>query len=139
MNSKRYYLVWLAGALAACSPQTSPGPAPLGEYTAAATVCAGGSTIEGMDVSYYQGSINWGSVYGSGRRFSIIRVSDGTGFLDPNFATYWSGARSVGIVHGTYQFFRPGQSATAQADLVVSQLHSVGFGSGDIAPVLDVE
>ncbi|HEX2568768.1 MAG TPA: GH25 family lysozyme [Polyangia bacterium] len=135
----RYFLVWLAGALAACGPAAPLDPSTLGEHTAAATVCAGGSTIEGIDVSYYQGTITWSSVYGSGRRFAIVRVSDGTGFQDPNFATYWSGARGVGIVRGAYQFFRPGQSATAQADLMISKLNSVGFGSGDIAPVLDVE
>ena len=110
-----------------------------GEFSAEATICPGSNKVYGIDVSYYQGTINWAAVKAAGKQFAIIRVSDGTGFLDPKFATNWKNAKAAGLTVGAYQFFRPSQDATAQADLMVSQLNAVGFGAGDIPPVIDVE
>jgi lysozyme len=101
------------------------------------TVCAGGSTVEGVDVSEFQGSIDWNAVHGSGRGFAIARVSDGTGHSDPTFAANWAGIKAAGMVRGVYQFFRGSESGTAQADLLVSAIGSLG--AGDLPPVADVE
>ena len=66
-------------------------------------------------------------VAGQSRRqdFAIVRVSDGTGFMDPKFVTNWKAAKAAGLAVGAYQFFRPTQDATAQADLMVNQLNAV--------------
>ncbi|HYO52276.1 glycoside hydrolase family 25 protein [Archangium sp.] len=104
-----------------------------------ATVCAGSTVVRGIDVSYYQGTINWNSVKSAGKSFAIIRVSDGTGFQDPNFNTYWANAKAAGMTVGAYQFFRPTQDPIAQADLMVNKLNSAGFAATDIPPVIDVE
>ena len=64
-------------------------------HTEAATVCAAGAQVDGIDVSYYDGTIDWVQVYGAGKRFAIIRVSDGTGFIDPQFARNWTAARTA--------------------------------------------
>jgi lysozyme len=109
------------------------------QYNEQATVCPGGTKTDGIDVSYYQGTINWSQVKAAGKDFAIVRVSDGTGFMDPKFVTNWKGAKAAGLAVGAYQFFRPTQDATAQADLMVNQLNAVGFGAGDIPPVIDVE
>jgi GH25 family lysozyme M1 (1,4-beta-N-acetylmuramidase) len=103
-----------------------------------ARVCAQGATTRGIDVSYYQGNINWTSVKNSGVAFAFIRVSDGTGFRDPKFQTYWAGAKSAGIIRGAYQFFRPAQDVAAQADLLIDALGGV-YTPGDLPPVIDVE
>lgn len=110
-----------------------------GEFSEEATVCPGSTKTYGIDVSYYQGTINWASVRSAGKQFAIVRISDGTGFMDPKFATNWKGAKAAGLAVGSYQFFRPNQDVTAQANIVIKQLESVGFGAGDIPPVLDVE
>lgn len=109
------------------------------QYDEQATVCPGSSRVYGIDVSYYQGTINWTSVKNAGKQFAIVRVSDGTGFHDPKFASNWKGAKAAGLAVGAYQFFRPNQDINAQADLMVNELNAVGFGAGDIPPVLDVE
>jgi lysozyme len=111
----------------------------LGEFEAQATVCPGSTKIYGIDVSYWQGTINWSQVRAAGKQFAIVRVSDGIGFEDPKFTTNWKGAKAAGLVVGAYQFFRPAQDVNRQADLMVSKLQSVGFGAGDIPPVIDVE
>jgi lysozyme len=103
----------------------------------AVTVCPGANSQYGIDVSEYQGNINWSSVKAAGKSFAIIRVSDGTGHLDSYFSQNWSGAKSAGLIRGVYQFFEPGEDAVAQANLVLS--HMGAFGPGDLPPMIDVE
>ena len=50
---------------------------------------------EGIDVSEFQGTINWAAVKASGRSFAIARVSDGTGHPDPTFKTNWAGIKGL--------------------------------------------
>src|SRR5882672_8158960 len=59
-----------------------------------ARVCAAGATTKGVDVSYYNGKIDWTKVKAAGNEFAFIRISDGTGFHDPQFAANWAGAQS---------------------------------------------
>lgn len=105
--------------------------------TIAARVCAQGVTTPGIDVSYYQGVIDWARVKAGGTAFAFIRLSDGARFRDPKFASNWDGAKAAGVIRGAYQFFRPNQSVEAQAQLVVSAIGR--YQPGDLPPVLDVE
>lgn len=102
-----------------------------------ARVCAAGATTKGIDVSYHQPAIDWAQVKAAGNEFAFVRVSDGTGFRDPKFATYYAGAKAAGLIRGAYQFFRPNQNVVAQADLMIA---AVGTRApGDLPPVIDVE
>src|SRR5262249_5104026 len=87
-----------------------------------ATVCAGSSTLEGVDVSHWDGAIDWSKVAGSGRAFAIAKATEGTSFLDPQFHTNWTGMKSAGLVRGAYHFFRPADSGVAQADWFLSSV-----------------
>jgi lysozyme len=91
-----------------------------------------------MDVSYYEGTIDWTAAHASGIAFAFIRVSDGTAFHDPKFASYWSAAKAAGVIRGPYQFFRPTQNVMAQADLLISAIGGT-YTPGDLPPVIDVE
>jgi len=103
-----------------------------------ATVCGVGSTVKGIDVSYYQGTIDWNAVKNDGVAYAFIRVSDGEVFADPKFDSYWAGSRAAGIKHGAYQFFRPAQDPIAQADLLLSKIGNK-LAADDLPPVVDVE
>jgi len=103
----------------------------------AATVCAAGPTVHGMDVSYYETSVDWAAAHQAGIEFAFIRVSDGLQFLDPKFPAYWAGAKAAGVLRGTYQFFRPAQDPIAQADLLLDKMGPLE--PGDLPPVIDVE
>jgi GH25 family lysozyme M1 (1,4-beta-N-acetylmuramidase) len=104
------------------------------------TVAPGSTVVYGIDVSYYQGSPNWSSVKASGKKFAFIRFSDGTTYLDPNFSANWKAAVSAGLTVGAYQFFRPNQDATAQADLLANKLIAMGVTGRPFLPaVIDVE
>lgn len=104
---------------------------------ALAGTCANGPTVFGIDVSYFNESIDWARAKAAGVQYAFIRVSDGTGFRDPKFASYWAGARAQGILRGAYQFFRPSQNVIAQADLLVDTMGALN--DDDLPPVIDVE
>jgi lysozyme len=131
--------VLFAAAIAATACGSSPdgNAEKVGWTRQPVTVCAGGSTVEGVDVSEFQGSIDWNAVHGSGRDFAITRVSDGTGHPDPTFSANWSGIKAAGMVRGVYQFFRASEDPTAQADLLVNAIGALG--PADLPPVADVE
>lgn len=109
----------------------------LGEKELAVTYCAPGETIEGIDVSKWQGEIDWDAVAGDGIRFAFIRATHGTDILDEWFDTNWRRAREVGIARGAYQFFEGGQDPVEQADVFLSMVPALE--PGDLPPVIDVE
>lgn len=101
-----------------------------------APTCTGGPTTPGIDVSYHQDRIDWLKVRRAGVEFAFIRVSDGLTVDDPMFAANWSAARDALIVRGAYQYFRPEESATAQADRLLAAL---AHDRGELPPAIDVE
>jgi lysozyme len=103
----------------------------------ATTVCPGPNAVWGIDVSEWQGNIDWNKVKAAGKSFAIIRVSDGTGHLDPYFAANWKDAKAAGLIRGAYQFFEPGGDAVAQANLLLQ--HMGPLQPGDLPPMIDVE
>lgn len=109
----------------------------LGMLESAATVCGSGPTVKGIDVSYYQGDINWPAAAGDGVEFAFVRVSDGLHTLDTKFARNWQGTKANGILRGAYQFFRPTQDALAQANLLLDTMGPLA--ADDLPPVIDVE
>lgn len=100
--------------------------------------CASDSTVKGIDVSYYQGSINWNAVKNDGVKFAFIRVSDGTGFIDSKFSANWRGAKDAGVLRGAYQYFRADEDPIRQANLLIDKVGG-RLGPNDLPPVIDVE
>ena len=99
-------------------------------------VCGSGPTVEGIDVSSWQGHIDWNAVAHAGIRFAIVRIGDGT-YHDADFAANWSGARNAGLIRGAYLFFEPRTDAITQANIAIS---AVGhLGPNDLPVTLDVE
>jgi lysozyme len=106
----------------------------------AITVCPGPDVVQGVDVSSFNGAIDWSQVAASGRKFAIARTSDGLSFVDPLFDVNYQGIKAAGMVRGSYHFFEPSQDPVAQAQLVLSILSKYGpLGPGDLVPMLDVE
>jgi lysozyme len=101
-----------------------------------AVVCPGPNTVSGVDVSHYQGSINWAQVKASGRAFAVASVGDGT-YEDPDFAANWSGMKAAGLIRGAYQFFEPADDPTTQANILIGKVGLLG--DGDLPATLDVE
>jgi lysozyme len=93
--------------------------------------------IEGIDVSKWQGTVNWQRVRAAGKQFAFARVSDGTRVIDPCFDGNWAELGRLGFFRGVYQMFRASQDPQAQAELLVRKVGTLG--PGDLPPVLDLE
>jgi lysozyme len=94
------------------------------------------SAVHGIDVSHWQGTINWTSVKNSGVSFAFCKATEGTTYVDPTFATNYSQMKSKGIIRGAYHFGRPASAAVAQAQLFVN---TVKPKEGDLQLCLDLE
>jgi lysozyme len=92
---------------------------------------------QGVDVSTYQQNFDWTAREQEGIQFGIARVSNGTEIIDDYFDRNWREMKAHGILRGAYQYFRPGQDAGAQANLMVDKLGRLG--PGDLPAVIDVE
>ncbi|MCA9520708.1 MAG: hypothetical protein KC609_07040, partial [Myxococcales bacterium] len=119
--------------LVGCTTPTTP---PLEQIQREVAICPEGPTLKGIDVSKWQGTIDWDKVAADGVIYAFIRVSDGF-TLDGQFAFNWAEAKRVGVIRGVYQFFRPGKDAVDQANLLLDQMGPLG--DDDLPPVLDVE
>ena len=94
------------------------------------------SYLIGIDVSHYQGAVNWEQVRGAGCAFAFAKATESTSIVDPEFAANWSGMKAAGLVRGAYHFFRPEQNAITQASHF---LQTVQLEPGDLPPVIDIE
>jgi lysozyme len=99
--------------------------------------CAAGSTVKGVDVSHFDGTVDWAAARRDGIGFAIIKATEGTSFVDNHFTTNWTNTRTNGIIHGAYHFFRPKSDPVAQADFFVKIAGTPK--SGDLPPVIDLE
>lgn len=95
-----------------------------------------GYSVHGIDVSAYQGRIDWPEVARQNVRFAFIKASEGGAMRDARFTRNWREARAAGILSGAYHYFQPNRDGGAQANLFI---RTVPIGPGDLPPVLDVE
>jgi lysozyme len=61
--------------------------------------------IRGVDVSYYQGDIDWQTVRASGVTFAYIKATEGGDYLDSKFSDNWVAAKEAGLQRGAYHFY----------------------------------
>lgn len=135
----RFVALFAALAAAAACTTTSGDRACVGDTSEALRICAkSATTVRGIDVSSYQGTVDFTKVKAEGRAFVFVRLSSGQN-LDLKFGTNWSSAKSAGLVRGAYQYFYPSRDVDLQANLVISTLRSAGFTNQDLPPVLDLE
>ena len=112
-------------------------PVGVGASVEAQKVCASGPTTLGIDVSHWDGAIDWPKLKTAGVEFAFMKATEGTTFVDPEFANYWKDAPKAGILRGAYHFFRPAADAIQQADFFVD---TVGAPmDGDLPLTIDLE
>ena len=94
------------------------------------------SVILGIDVSHFQGDIDWAKIKSANIRFAYDKAAQGSRYKDPKYAQNKVGARNVGLAHGSYHFFTSNESGLAQA---AHFCQVVDYKEGDMPPVLDLE
>jgi GH25 family lysozyme M1 (1,4-beta-N-acetylmuramidase) len=105
----------------------------------AAPSATAGPKVPGIDVSKYQGRIEWRAVASTPVRFVIVRATLGNDYRDRRYARNVSGARRHGLAVGAYHFAKPSLARwdpRAEADHF---LDVVRMRPGDVVPVLDIE
>ncbi|MCW5953083.1 MAG: lysozyme, partial [Propionibacteriaceae bacterium] len=61
--------------------------------------------VWGVDVSRYQGEIDWPVLAAQGIEFAFIKATEGSSYVDPRFAANLEGASAAGLRAGAYHFF----------------------------------
>jgi len=96
--------------------------------------------VYGIDVSHYQGEIEWDSLSsgnaGFPMHFVFIRATAGKDGSDSEFKDNWAGAKQAGLIRGAYHYYRPDENSLEQAE---SFIKTVKLTKGDLPPVLDIE
>lgn len=100
-----------------------------------------GYEIHGIDISHYQGKIDWeqlknAMIEGCPVRFVIIKSTEGASRLDDHFRENFNQVRDYGFIRGVYHFWSNKSSAREQAYYFLDKVH---LTEGDLPPVLDIE
>jgi GH25 family lysozyme M1 (1,4-beta-N-acetylmuramidase) len=100
--------------------------------------------LRGIDVSHWDGTINWREVAASHVQFAYIKATGDNSFVDGQFRANVRNARASGIAVGAYHYAKPSapfnhSEPVRQANLFVETMRSSMHGFGDIMPVLDFE
>ncbi|PHP64988.1 muramidase [Zhengella mangrovi] len=92
--------------------------------------------VHGVDVSRWQGDIDWVSLKKQGANFAYIKSTEGDDHIDPSFLKNWQAAGRAGVPRGAYHFFYWCSVAEVQADWFIQ---NVPKEKGALPPVIDVE
>ena len=100
-----------------------------------------GFQVHGIDVSHYQGNIDWKMLTQTRQgkfpiHFVFMKASEGGDYGDKAFITNFDSAKTHGFIRGAYHFYNPKTDPIRQADFFIN---SVKLDSGDLPPVLDIE
>ena len=92
--------------------------------------------ILGIDVSHFQGDVNWKEVRDAKITFVYDKATEGDTFQDPNYTKNKEGAHHSNLAHGSYHFYTSDDDPIDQAEFFMS---IIDYGIGDMPPVLDLE
>jgi GH25 family lysozyme M1 (1,4-beta-N-acetylmuramidase) len=133
--SRRLALAWVTLALVATAV------AGIGTPARATT----GKFLEGVDVSHYNGTIDWQAVKGAGIKFAFVKATESVSY---SYTKYYDDNRALaakaGVAFGAYHFARPSGSTPTQLanDGRAEARYFISVASprpGDLLPALDLE
>lgn len=92
--------------------------------------------LHGVDVSHYQGTIDWEKLAGQKVDFAFIKATEGSSHLDECFYDNWQAAGKTDLYIGAYHFFSFDSEGKKQAEFFMD---TVGDLDEKLPPVIDVE
>ncbi len=99
-------------------------------------VFAGNYELHGVDVSHYQGRIDWSKLARQDVDFAFIKATEGSSYLDECFFDNWEAVEKTDLYIGAYHFFSFDSEGEKQAAFYIE---TVGNLSGKLVPAVDVE
>jgi GH25 family lysozyme M1 (1,4-beta-N-acetylmuramidase) len=113
--------------------------APGGVAGSPARAAPAGYPVTGIDVSAYQGQVDWAAVAAGGAKFAYVRASEQANIPDSYFAANYQAAKANGLYVGAYHRARPDlSSGKAQADFFIDHAGYLADGK-TLPPMLDIE
>ena len=100
---------------------------------------AAGTKVPGIDVSMWQGDVDWSAVGSTQTRFVIMRATRGNTYDDPRYAEYLAEASANGLVVGAYHRAKVGVCAGDAKDEADHFVDVAQNAAGDVLPALDIE
>lgn len=97
---------------------------------------AGTYPVQGVDVSSYQGKIDWAVLADQNLQFAFIKATEGSSAVDPCFRTNYQAAKDTDLRIGAYHFFSYDSAGKTQAENFISV---VPADDTLLPPVVDVE
>lgn len=97
---------------------------------------AAGYSVKGVDVSAYQGTIDWNKLSAQDIDFVFIKATEGSAFVDSSFAYNYAEAQDTDLRVGAYHFFSYDSGGDTQADNFIRTVEPCG---GMLPPVIDLE
>ncbi len=92
--------------------------------------------VHGIDVSKYQGDIDWWTVRRAGIDFAFIKATEGGDHTDDRFLDNWRASGAAGIPRGAYHYYYFCRPAMEQAAWFINH---VPRDPSALPPVLDLE
>ncbi|HEY2888528.1 MAG TPA: glycoside hydrolase family 25 protein [Candidatus Limnocylindrales bacterium] len=94
---------------------------------------------EGIDVSSWQGSIDFAKVKAAGKSFVVAKATEGSTWTDSTYARNKASAMANGLKFTGYHFARPGTNAGDAASEADHFAAVLGLKRGMLIPALDLE
>lgn len=92
--------------------------------------------VKGVDVSSYQGEIDWQTLADEDVSFAFIKATEGSSHVDSKFEENWENAQSSGLAVGAYHFFSYDSQGKTQAENFIKNVTAF---DGMLPPVIDLE
>jgi GH25 family lysozyme M1 (1,4-beta-N-acetylmuramidase) len=96
--------------------------------------------VLGIDVSSWQGTVNWAAQLRAGKQFAYIKATEGIRYKNPYFSRQYTGAHQAGLIRGAYHFATPHTSGGTKQAQVFARNGGGWSADGRTLPgVLDIE
>jgi len=100
------------------------------------TSLSNNANLTGIDISKYQGKIDFEKVKAAGIQYVFVRATEGITYQDAFFKQNFKEAREAGLIIGAYHFYETDDDPVSQLKNFTSL---VTLQSGDLPPVVDIE
>lgn len=91
--------------------------------------------VYGIDVSHFQGTINWNKI--NNIAFAICKATEGITYTDPGFLSNWSELKTQGMIRGAYHFYVSTDDPVAQSQNFLRAVKD--YTKGDLPLIIDIE
>ncbi|MBR2304477.1 MAG: glycosyl hydrolase family 25 [Ruminococcus sp.] len=95
-----------------------------------------GYEVKGVDVSSYQGIIDWDKLSRQDISFAYIKATEGSSWTDERFSYNFNESKNAGIIAGAYHFFSFDSSGAEQAEHFID---TVPVSDKALPPAIDLE